>query len=447
MQKISLYHLRFFAYFSLAITAIVGQYIGYFERSTFIVLLCLAIITPCIGYLSSLTGTKNRQDQLALILLDAAVVSLVALLLGENNIITLLFIITIIFNAYLNSNARYTLAAIFVLFCFITVFTILFEQPFIPQPPTTLIIINVFCTGLYLFVCGRYIYQGELEKIKLKQIIANNEKEQQIIAQKLNKYISPQVWESIFGIKKYERIETQRKKLTIFFSDIKDFTQLSEELESEVLTEMLNHYLTEMSNIAQSYNGTIDKFVGDSMMVFFGDTNSLGAQKDAIAATSMAIAMQNHMKHVRNYWTSKGITNHLEIRIGINTGFCTVGNFGANTRMDYTIIGREVNLASRLENAAQPGEILISEETYALIKDVILCRDKGEITVKGFSRPIRIYEVVGLRSKLNKESYYIEHEAKGFSIYLDSINVQSEDKLKIINILEQAAKELKNTKQ
>lgn len=446
MQKISLYHLRFFAYFSLAITAMAGQYINYFERSTFIVLLCLSIITPCIGYLSSLSNSKTRQDQLALILLDSIVASLIALLIGENSIIALLFILTIIFNAYLNSNARYTLAAVFVLFCFITIFTAFFEQPVIEQPPTNLIIINVLCTGVYLCACGRYIFQNEQEKIKLKQTIANNEKEQQIIAQKLNKYISPQVWESIFGIKKYERIETKRKKLTIFFSDIKDFTQLSEELEAEALTEMLNHYLNEMSNIAQSYNGTIDKFVGDSMMVFFGDTNSLGAQRDAIAATTMALAMQNHMKYIRNYWASKGITSHLEIRIGINTGFCTVGNFGANTRMDYTIIGREVNLASRLESAAHPGEILISEETYGLIKDVILCRDKGEISVKGFSRPIRTYEVVALRSELNKESYFVEHETKGFSIYLDSINVKSEEKLKIINMLEQAAKELKNIK-
>lgn len=427
-------------------TAFVGQSINYLNRPTFIILLSLSIVTPCIGYLSSLTKSQNQQDQLALILLDSLVTSFIALLLGEHNIITLLFMLTIVFNTYLSSNGRYTLIAIFIIFFFILIFNPVFDPNYIEQSPAAVINASLAFTGVYFFMCGRYVNQAEQEKQKLKLNIAANEKEQKVIAQTLSKYLSPQVWESIFGAKKNEKIETKRKKLTIFFSDIKDFTQLSEELESEALTEILNHYLTEMSSIAQNYNGTIDKFVGDSIMVFFGDTHSLGAKKDAIAATTMALAMQSHMKNIRNYWASRGISRHLEIRMGINTGFCTVGNFGAHTRMDYTIIGREVNLASRLENAARAGEILISEETYALIKDVILCRDKGEITVKGFSKPIRIYEVIGLRRELKENSYFVEQETKGFSIYLDSINIESEDKLQVITTLEQAVKQLKNNK-
>ena len=106
------------------------------------------------------------------------------------------------------------------------------------------------------------------------------------LARNLAKYLSPQVWESIFTGKRSVRLETQRKRLTVFFSDIKGFTELSEELEAEALTDLLNNYLNEMSKIALKYGGTIDKFVGDCVMVFFGDPSSQGAKKDAVAVVS-----------------------------------------------------------------------------------------------------------------------------------------------------------------
>ena len=130
--------------------------------------------------------------------------------------------------------------------------------------------------------------------------------------------------------------------------------------------------------------------------------------------------------------------------MGLSTGYCTVGNFGAATRMDYTIIGREVNLASRLESAADAGEILISHETYSLIKDIIMCRDKGQISVKGFSRPVQIYQVVGLRRELGIAPTFVEHEMAGFSMYLDTNNIRNYDKDQIVTALEQAARKLKD---
>ncbi|MCY1303864.1 TOMM system kinase/cyclase fusion protein [compost metagenome] len=230
----------------------------------------------------------------------------------------------------------------------------------------------------------------------------------------------------------------------MFFSDIKGFTELSEELEAEQLTDLLNNYLNDMSKIALKYGGTIDKFVGDSVMVFFGDPSSQGAKKDAVNAVSMAIAMRKHMKVLRQQWRAQGITKPLEIRMGINTGYCTVGNFGADTRMDYTIIGREVNLASRLETASDAGEILISHETYSLVKDVIMCRDKGQINVKGFTRPVQIYQVVDFRRDLGAASSYVEHELPGFSMYLDTNSIQNYDKAKVIQALQQAAEKLRD---
>ena len=112
--------------------------------------------------------------------------------------------------------------------------------------------------------------------------------------------------------------------------------------------------------------------------------------------------------------------------------------------MDYTIIGREVNLASRLESSAEAGEILISHETYSLVKDVIMCRDKGQITVKGFTRPVQIYQVVDFRRDLGATNSFVEHELPGFSMYLDTNGVQNFDKERVIQALNQAAEKLRD---
>ena len=262
------------------------------------------------------------------------------------------------------------------------------------------------------------------------------------LASSLAKYLSPQVWESIFSGKRNTKLESQRKKLTVFFSDIKGFTDLAEELEPEVLTELLNTYLNDMSRIALKYGGTIDKFIGDSIMIFFGDPKTRGYRKDALAAVSMAIEMQKHMQVLRKQWIAKGIENPLRIRIGINTGYCTVGNFGAESRMDYTLLGREVNLASRLESAAEPNQILLSNETWSLVKDVVLCQSKGEIQVKGFSRSVPIYKVIDLRRNLGLQKSYFEHDSKGFSFSLDTNSIDQFERRKIIQTLDEATQKL-----
>src|SRR5690606_8073276 len=225
--------------------------------------------------------------------------------------------------------------------------------------PTLVALVSVCFTAFYLCLSALFVHQLGLRLAQAQLDVKREQEKADRLARNLAKYLSPQVWASIFSGKKAVRLETQRKKLTVFFSDIKGFTELSEELEAEALTDLLNTYLNEMSKIALKYGGTIDKFVGDSIMVFFGDPNTQGARKDAVNAVSMAIAMRKHMKVLRQHWRSQGITKPLEIRMGINTGYCTVGNFGADTRMDYTIIGQEVNLASRLESAAEAGEVLI----------------------------------------------------------------------------------------
>ena len=179
------------------------------------------------------------------------------------------------------------------------------------------------------------------------------------LSSKLSKYLSPQIYQSIFSGEQDASLTTKRKKLTVYFSDIKDFTQTTEDLQPEDLTYLLNSYFTEMSTIALKYGATIDKFIGDAMLMFFGDPKTMGVKEDARACLLMAIEMQQRMADLRKIWWEQGFEYPFEMRVGINTGYCNVGNFGSEDRMDYTIIGGEVNLAARLEANADPGGIQI----------------------------------------------------------------------------------------
>jgi len=202
------------------------------------------------------------------------------------------------------------------------------------------------------------------------------------LADKLSKYLSPQVYAMIFSGEKDVKIESYRKFLTVFFSDIVGFTPTTEKMTHVELTKWLNHYLDDMANIAIKYGGTLDKFIGDAVMVFFGDPQTLGKEEDAKNCINMALEMMAHAKE-----------HDIDIRMGISSGECTVGNFGSEDRMEYTIIGKEVNVAARLEKSSEPGKILISDATCALLKNEIKCEPRGEIHLKGIDRNIMTYWV------------------------------------------------------
>ncbi len=214
-------------------------------------------------------------------------------------------------------------------------------------------------------------------------------------------------------------IASKRKKLTVFFSDIAGFTGISDSLESEDLTNLLNHYLTEMSKIALDHGATIDKYVGDAIIAFFGDPETRGVKEDAKTCVNMAIAMQRRMRDLQSEWLDMGLEKPFELRIGINTGFCTVGNFGSADRMDYTIIGNEVNLAARLESHAEVGGILLAHETHSLVKDTVLAEEGDTLTVKGFAKPVRTYSVVGLYDDLVEQGRIIRKEQDGVALAID----------------------------
>lgn len=218
----------------------------------------------------------------------------------------------------------------------------------------------------------------------------------------LSKYLSPALRKAILTGKDV-KAGTQEKTLTVFFSDMEGFTRLAENLDPEQLTELLNTYLTEMSEIAFRFGGTVDKVIGDSIMVFFGDPESRGVRADAISCVSMALAMKKAMKELQSRWAISGIASPPALRMGINSGVCKVGNFGTENRLDYTLLGRAVNLASRLESSAKSNEILVSKDTYDLIKDSVKCVDKGQILVKGFAEPVNVFSVIDLHKNLESK--------------------------------------------
>ncbi|MGB8446197.1 MAG: PAS-domain containing protein [Pseudolabrys sp.] len=240
------------------------------------------------------------------------------------------------------------------------------------------------------------VYSDITELKQREQDLTEKSEALAALSSKLAKYLAPQVYDSIFTGQQDVKIVSKRKKLTVCFSDLVGFTEITDKMESEDLTQLLNHYLTEMSKIALQYGATIDKYVGDAIVMFFGDPTSLGVKEDALACVQMAIAMQRRVGELAQEWSDSGIETPLQCRIGIHTGYCTVGNFGSDDRMDYTMVGGTVNLASRLEHEAPPGGVLISFETYALVKDKVRCQERGHVQVKGIAQPVATYAVVGL---------------------------------------------------
>ena len=240
---------------------------------------------------------------------------------------------------------------------------------------------------------------SEIEKQKqialaAQSVAQEKSKELEVLSLQLAKYLPPQLYQSIFSGETQVNIASSKKPMTIFFSDLVGFTALSDNMASDNLTNMLNFYLTEMSNIALEFGGTIDKYIGDAVMIFFGDPHSRGVGEDAINCVAMAVKMQRRMMDLTHEWKAQfGLPRPLQMRVGINSGICTVGNFGSESRLDYTVIGGAVNLASRLEGLSKPNGILLSEHTYNLVHKQVSCREGKLVRLKGISGDIVAYEV------------------------------------------------------
>lgn len=239
--------------------------------------------------------------------------------------------------------------------------------------------------------------------IRMKQMekqLAEYSKELEIKVQKqveeiqrkarLEKYLAPQVVESILASGEFQMATATRKKLTFMFTDIRGFTDLSDSLEPEETTTILNDYLSEMTKIIFEHGGTIDKFLGDGIMLFFGDP--IPQDDHALRAVRCAQAMNKRLEELQKKWFPAG-GRELQIGTGINSGYATVGNFGSADRMEYTAIGNQVNLAARLQTLAEAREIVTSSSTYGLVKEQVQAEEKGTFDIKGFARPIQVWRL------------------------------------------------------
>lgn len=236
---------------------------------------------------------------------------------------------------------------------------------------------------------------GLEEKIAMRtEELSLANKKLQNVQKHISKYIDPNVAEKIFEGEFTAELSHRRTKLTMFFCDIKDFTQFTDSSDPEDVAKLLNEYLGEMAQIVRTWGGTIPQFTGDSIYAIFGAPDSQGEQNDALSCVRMAVEMQERMKTLREKWWNEGIQLPFEIRCGIHTGMANVGNYGSDGFMEYSAIGLNTNLASRLEQVCKPGDIYLSHATWALVNDEIPCGEVGTIEVKGFHYPIQTYRVL-----------------------------------------------------
>lgn len=219
------------------------------------------------------------------------------------------------------------------------------------------------------------------------------------LAARLARYLPPPVYRAAFaGADATQR--SRRRWLTVCFADLAGFTALTDAAESEEVVAMLDDFYGAMAAAAEAYGGTLDKFIGDAVMVFFGDETGEARRGrdrhgDARAAVEMALDMQCRLEALRLRWRDAGVVRALDLRVGLHSGWCTVGDFGPPERRAYTVIGATVNTASRLETAATPGQVLVSRATWLLLGDLAgRCRRIGAIRAKGLRAPVEVFQVL-----------------------------------------------------
>ena len=183
----------------------------------------------------------------------------------------------------------------------------------------------------------------------------------------------------------------KRQSISVLFSDIQGFTNLTDTLEPEVTAQILDEYMSAMSDIVDVNGGTLNEFMGDGLIAIFGAPDELPRKEHAQRALRTAQDMQKCIPDLEEKWRLEGNVLNLKVRIGINTGMANVGSFGSKGRRTYTAIGLNVNIAARIQAHCAPGGILISDTTYQLIRDKVECESQAEVDCKGVHFPVKVY--------------------------------------------------------
>jgi class 3 adenylate cyclase len=207
----------------------------------------------------------------------------------------------------------------------------------------------------------------------------------------IRRYVPPSVADLIIRGES-DRVDTPvRRRITILFADIVGFTEVSDRIEPEDLTALLVDYLSGMADKIEQFGGTLNEFAGDGLMALFGAPNAMEPEMQASQAICAAREMQALMLELNERWRRLGIGRPLKMRIGINTGTVSVGSYGSKGRMTYTAFGVQTNITSRIEQAAEPGTVLISDSTFQLARQAFAFEPRGEVDCKGVHYPVSVY--------------------------------------------------------
>jgi len=210
---------------------------------------------------------------------------------------------------------------------------------------------------------------------------------------RLKRYLSPQIAETILKSEDENLFKSHRREITVVFLDLRGFTAFSDSAEPEEIMELLRTYHAEMGKLIFEFQGTLERFAGDGIMVFFNDP--IPCENHTEKAARMALEMRARVKGLRTGWLKKGYD--LDLGIGLAAGYATLGNIGFEGRMDYGAVGNVTNLASRLCDEAKGSQILTNQKTFSKIEELFEAEPLEELELKGFSRPVAAFNIVKLK--------------------------------------------------
>ncbi len=439
---------RFMGYLIIALLVVIYYFtspIANYQIYVPIFIVFIFLISPKLSrWLEYRYGYEARKN--IYFLIDVVVVSTALAAVHLSLVVTFVLLFALIYTT-INNKISFMMGSLATLIAFVVFYTnIIFIfgfEGYFEQTSLELSVLSFVSLIMYVNI-GNY-YQNRRMKLveKQKQTYFNEMNRYIELSNQLSRYAPLQLWQAIMRGDSEAKIEYKRKKITVFFSDIQGFTELSETLIPDDLAFVLNDYLSHMTEIAKQYGGTIDKFMGDAILIFFGDPDSQGVERDAKNCMDMALAMRQQMTFLRERWVKMGYAP-LHIRMGVSTGYCHVGNYGAVHRMAYTIVGRDANLAARLQYAAEIDEILISEETFKLVKNDYLCAPKAPIELKGIQSKVRTWQVMEKYSaSKNENQQWFDYEYKGFHLVLNLEEVQNFEYAELVEVLEKMVQRIK----
>jgi len=295
-------------------------------------------------------------------------------------------------------------------------------------------------SAVFLAVCIFFAFLLDMvaaQKEYLKDSLQTLREKDRVISllnRKLAKFVTTPLVEELAKSENDAILSHQRRKITVFFSDIQDFSITTDAMEPEELAQLLNEYFAEMIRIVFQFGGTVDKLMGDGLVALFGAPVAMEPSSGALRCIQMAVNMQQRLGLLNEQWKARGCAHTIKVRMGINTGLAIVGSFGSDAWANYTAVGSQINIAARLQQMAEPGQILISHSTYSLVAEKISATRMGKTFLKGSHYPIQVYQLEELVERESPAS--IKWQAQGYSVCLQPGILDIPEKESFVQMLE-----------